>query len=459
MALVKRSARPRRRAVALLLNFVVAIVVQAVSSFAQPVYDGYAPDGYSPEFHGPEYDWGPAGCDFGPEFDCGPEFSTCYSEPPRQNGCFGGGGAWFGAEWLRWRIEGGDKLPPLVTDAPADSPYPIPGALGNPDTRILYGDQTVGEDWRSGFRLYAGVWLDGCQSCGIVGDYFDTDNDGDFFISDPDSGRIVTRPFLDAEIGQNSAEGVDESDELEGTVMVSSGDDFSGAGIAATRRIWKCCDPCGCGPSSQVYMLGGYRYYKYDTDLVITEDLLILPNTSTGFVPGTTIFLQDKFFTENEFHGGEIGVQGMMQRSCWWVDGLFKVAAGWHRRVVTIDGETTFDIPINGNGDVQTFGGGLLTSEATNIGRYANNTMAVIPELRVGVGSQLTCNISVRAGYGVIFWNAVARAGSQLPPQLEVDTRNQPPILTAGGPEPEFDGIRGTSLVAHGFDLGIQLTY
>jgi hypothetical protein len=440
MALVMPSARPRRRAVALSLLFALAASVQSGTSFAQPVYDDYAPG----------YDCGPGG------YDCEPEYPMGCCEPPCNDSCFGGG--WFGAEYLRWRIEGGDPLPPLVTDAPANSPSNFPGALGNSDTRILYGDQTVGEDWRDGYRVYGGVWLDCCQCYGIGVDYFDMENDGSFFISDPNSGRIVTRPFFDTQAGDDRAELVDVPNELDGTVAVASSDDFSGGGVTLQRRVWQCCDPCGCGPTSQVYMLGGYRHYRYDTDLAITENLLFTGTSFPGVIPGTTIFLEDRFSTENEFNGGEAGVQGVLQKSCWWVDGLFKVAVGSHRRVVTINGQTINTVP---GGGTTEFEGGLLTSEVTNIGRYADNTIAVIPELRVGVGGQLTNNISVRAGYGILLWNAVARAGSQLPPGLEVDPRNQPPLdpNNPGGPEPEFNGIFGNPLVAHGFDFGVQFTY
>jgi hypothetical protein len=439
MALVMPSARPRHGAVALSFLFAFAALAHTGSLFGQTFYDEHAPD-YS----------------YSSACDCEPGYPLNYCEPACNEPCFGG--AWFGAEYLRWRIEGEDPLPPLVTDAPANSTSPNPGALGNPDTRILYGNQTVGEDWRNGFRLYGGVWLDCCQCWGIGADYFRTDDD-DFFISDPNSGRIVTRPFFDAEENENGAQLVDQPGVLDGTVSVATDDDFSGAGITLQRNVWRCCDPCGCGPSSQIYMLAGYRHYRYDSDLVITEDLEII--NFSGFIPGTTILLQDRFLTENEFHGGEAGFQGVLQKSCWWVDGLFKVAVGSHRRVVTIDGETTIVTPAP-NSTSQTVEGGLLALQ-TNIGRYADNTIAVIPELRVGVGTQLTCNVSVRAGYGILFWNAVARSASQLPPGLAVDTRNQlPPDPNdpgPGGPEPEFDGILGTPLVAHGFDFGIQFTY
>jgi hypothetical protein len=341
-----------------------------------------------------------------------------------------------------------------VTEAPANSTANLPGALGNPDTTILFGNESVGEDWRNGYRLYGGIWLDGCQSCGIGADYFDID-DEDSFSSDPNSDRIIARPFFDVRAGVNSRQLVNDPGELAGTVSVDSEDDFSGAGLSALRRVWSCCDPCGCGPSSYGYMLAGYRHYRYDSDLVITENILFTGTPFPGAIPGTTVFVQDRFFTENEFHGGEAGFQGMIQQSWWWVDGLFRVAVGSHRRVVTIDGQTINTVP--GSGTTE-FDGGLLAL-GTNIGRYADNTIAVIPELRVGVGSQITNNISVRAGYGVIFWNSVARAGSQLPSGLEVDPFNIPPADPSAGPEPEFDGIFGDELVAHGFDLGIQLTY
>jgi len=424
MALVTPSAR-LRLAAALPLLFSLAVLGKPNAASAQEVYDDYAP-----------------GC------------SQQVCRPQSASSSLGGG--WIGAEYLRWRLDGANDLPPLLTDGPATEPLDEVGQLDNPTTRILFGDETVGEDWRGGYRIYGGVWLDCCQCWGINADYFDTCGGDDNFISGSSADRIVTRPFFNAETGEEDTQLVDVPNELEGTVEINSSDDFSGAGVALQRRLWQCCDPCGCGPSSQVYMLGGYRHYRYDSDLIITENLLVLPGTTTPLVPGTTIFVEDRFSTENEFHGGELGFQGMVQRSCWWLDGLFKVAVGSHRRVVTIDGQTINTVPNAGTAE---FEGGFLTSEVTNIGRYADNTIAVIPEFRLGVGSQLTNNLSVRAGYNLILWNAVARAGSQLPPGLEVDPRNLPPVQPGGGSEPEFAGILGSTLIAHGFDVGVQFTY
>jgi hypothetical protein len=83
----------------------------------------------------------------------------------------------------------------------------------------------------------------------------------------------------------------------------------------------------------------------------------------------------------------------------------------------------------------------------------------VIPEFRVGVGAMITCHCSVRGGYNLIYWGDVARAASHLPPDLEVDPRNLPPIQPGGGPEPIFPGIRGSELVVHGIDASVQVQW
>jgi len=362
---------------------------------------------------------------------------------------------WVGAEYLRWRLDG-SELPPLLTDGPANLPLDEVGQLDNPFTRILSGDETVGDDWRNGYRFYAGMWIDPCHVWSIGADYFNVGDDDYDFSAGNDPNRIVTRPFFNAETGEEDTQLVSIPNQLDGTVDVSAGDDFEGAGLTLQRCIWQRCDPCGCGPSSLVNVLGGYRHYSYDSDLVITENLTVLPGTMTPLVPGTQIFVQDQFTTRTEFHGGEFGFQGWSLQDWWWVDGLAKAAVGSHRRTVVIDGETINTVPGAGTAE---FEGGLFTSEVTNIGRYRDRSLAIVPEFRLGVGALLGRGCSVRAGYNLILWNAVARAADQLPPGLEVDPRNIPPVQPGGGPEPEFAGIRGSSLVAHGFDFGIQWMY
>ena len=361
---------------------------------------------------------------------------------------------WAGGEWIRWRLDGND-LPPLVTDSPASTPLANAARLGEPGTRILSGDETVNDNWRNGWRVFGGIWLDDCRTCGVSVDYFDVGDDGYTFTSEDTPSRIVGRPFYNTELGEQDAQLVSVPNDLGGNVRVKSGDDFQGAGISLNRRIWQSCDPCGC-KSHELTLLGGYRYYEYDSNLSIAEALVVLPGTTSPLVPGTTILVEDRFRTHNQFNGGELGFQCLCKRGCWFVDGTAKAAIGQTRRTVTVNGQTFVDVPGGGTSLDQ---GGLLTSEVTNIGRYDDTDFVIIPEFRLGLGTQLTNYCSIRAGYNVIIWSDVARAASHLPPGLQVDPRNLPPVQAGGGPDPEFPGIRGSQLLAHGFDVGVIFSF
>ncbi len=443
-----------RRAAALSL-LLGAMVGQTTATFAEIISDYASPaggvvvsdDGYD---SGPSYD-SYGSCD-GYIGDCdewdGGVVSSC------NGGCKSYCPIWVGGEWIRWRLDG-NRLPPLVTDGPATAPLSSAARLGEPGTRILSGDETVNDDWRNGWRVYGGIWLNDCRTCGVSLDYFDVGDNGYTFTSENDPSRIVGRPFFNTELGEQDAQLVSVPNELEGTARVKSGDDFQGAGIALNHKIWQSCDPCSC-KSHELTLLGGYRYYEYDTNLSIAEALVVLPGTTSPLVPGTAIFVEDRFRTHNQFNGGELGFQCLCKRGCWFVDGTAKAAIGQQRRTVTVNGQTFVDVP---GGGTSLDAGGLLTSEVTNIGRYDDTDFVIIPEFRLGIGTQLTNYCSVRAGYNVIIWNDVARAASHLPPGLQVDPRNLPPVTAGGGPEPEFPGIRGSQLLAHGFDFGVMFSF
>src|SRR5439155_11495517 len=98
------------------------------------------------------------GCDPCP---CGPR--ACGSA----DGCGGFGlDDCCGVPRNRWWVRGeylmgwmkGQALPALVTTgSPNDA---LPGALGQPNTVVLFGDSTVGNGMRSGARFSLGWWCD-----------------------------------------------------------------------------------------------------------------------------------------------------------------------------------------------------------------------------------------------------------------------------------------------------------
>lgn len=183
---------------------------------------------------------------------------------------------------------------------------------------------------------------------------------------------------------------------------------------------------------------------------------MVLDGTTTPLVPGTSVLVEDKFGARNQFHGGEIGLQGRRQEGFLWIDGLAAIAVGGNIRDVSINGGTTTTVP---NAGSTSNPGGLLTSSVTNIGNYSDTKATVIPRFRLGVGCQISPRVSARFGYNVIVWNDAVQAASQLPPELATDPRNLPPVQAGGGPQPANPGMFGTTIVAHGADAGLEVTF
>ncbi len=361
---------------------------------------------------------------------------------------------WFRTDYILWQLDG-ENLPALVTASPAGTPLAQAGRLDDSSTTILSGNETVGNDFRSGFELSGGYWIDPFCGWGVAFDYFNAGRDSYNFADGPNSGQILARPFFNTQAGQQDAELVDVPSELVGSVTVRTFADFQGAGAGIEKRVWKCGNLCTCS-SASVDVVAGYRYYQHDSQLNIDENLTVLPGTTSPLVPGTQILVSDRFSARNQFNGGEIGVHARMREDNFWLEGSALLAVGANDRVVFVNGASLTQVP----GDTTVVStGGLLATQPTNIGRYSDAHATVIPRFRLAAGVRLTDWLSAHFGYNLILWNDVAQAAEQLPTGLAVDPRNLPPVQAGGGPDPALPNIRGDRLAAHGFDIGLDLAF
>jgi hypothetical protein len=115
-----------------------------------------------------------------------------------------------------------------------------------------------------------------------------------------------------------------------------------------------------------------------------------------------------------------------------------RIALGNNRRSVAIVGLTRFD------GGAGSFPGAALTT-ATNIGRSADNQFSVLPELQLKLGYNLTQHLRWTAGYTLLWWSDVARAGAAIDPAIGIDR----PVRV----------IRDADFLAHGFTTGIEVRW
>lgn len=328
---------------------------------------------------------------------------TTYTMPCRP-ACGPDGQAWVSAEWLYWAASGG-VLPPLAA-APPGTPQPVAGTVGGPGTTVLLGGGRANNDFRNGLRVRAGTWLDDGHQTGVEADFFflGRSRDGGTFGA-ADGSRIVTRPFTDAVTGLPSAELVSFPGQLAGTVNVRSTSEVIGGGVNYLCNH-------ECGPCGRLDWLLGFRYLNLRDDLAVTENLTAL---SAARVPaGTGIVVRDRFRTDNDFYGVNVGAAYERWAGDWYWAARAAVAFGVTHRRITVDGSTTFTQP---GGTPQLFPGGLL-AQTTNIGARSGDDFAVLPEVGLRVGRQLTDRVRAFAGYTLVYWSSVARAGDQIDPTV-----------------------------------------
>jgi Putative beta barrel porin-7 (BBP7) len=196
----------------------------------------------------------------------------------------------------------------------------------------------------------------------------------------------------------------------------------------------------------------GYRYFNLTDELIIREDLTSLPGR-IGVPAGTRFMIEDRFRTENNFHGGVIGVTGERRFGRNFVGYRTSVALGVNHQVTEISGFTIINAPAPNNGVNGRFPGGLLT-QPTNIGRYTNDVFAVMPEIGLKLGRQLTPHFRAYVGYNFLYLSNVQRAGDAI--SLRVNPTQIAPSQTLTGPAAPVFTPKATDFWLQGMSVGLE---
>jgi hypothetical protein len=313
---------------------------------------------------------------------------------------------------LLWWAKG-TPLPPLVTTSP-------PGTdptLDNPNTRILFGDELGADNVQFGWRVAAGVWLDEAHNSAAGARFWMLGGDTSQFSATSDGSPIIGRPFFDAQLGVQDSLLVASEGISRGSIhaRLAQQNTIGAEGFVEWMVDRNCC--------RRIDVLLGYQFLRLDDWLEIIND-----TTDELIIPGTFFEVTDRFSTQNEFHGAEIGMRGRWASGCWSLDALGKIGAGNMRQQVTISGRT--DVTFLGNTATNNTG---LLAQATNIGTYERDRFVVVPELTVNLKYHATRNLSFHVGYNLIWISEVALSGEQI--DLVVN-----PAPQLGGPlRPAFD--------------------
>ena len=344
---------------------------------------------------------------------------------------------WASFEFLGW-WQDGMQLPPLVTTNLSGTP--TAGVLGDPGTRILAGGDDYHDDALDGGRLRFGLWLDSCHTWGIGAEYFSLSSSTDLFSASSTGSPVLTRPFYDVSIGSENAELVAFPDMVSGTVTVHTDSDLVGGGfrVRKLRQAEEGCSKwflCGCPEHfcSRTELTLGYRFLQLSEGVRISEDLSVSQTTPT--LPLGTFSMFDSFKTKNQFNGIDIGYITRRTRGFWSLETGIRLAVGNTKQTVNIDGQTIIDE----TGQPTLVEAGGLLALPSNIGSYSQNEFAVVPELDLKIGYQMTKQCKLTLGYTAIYWSNVVRPGDQI--DLNVHPGQIPPAaaLNLGRPTFAFD--------------------
>jgi hypothetical protein len=349
---------------------------------------------------------------------------------------------WVFADYLMW-VPQNQSYPPLVTASLNGGT----GVLGAPGTVVLF--DRFNDPIRSGMRIGGGFWFheDGCWGADVNYWFLSTQNQTAAFGNNGDPN--IGRPFFDVTDGTPKAEIVSFAGAVVGTVNVHQTQQIWGFEANLRRKLTS-------GAWGWLDLQLGYRHFTLNEGLQIDENLLA---ANPAPAPPTHILVDDRFRTANSYNGAQIGLASEWRFAPrWTLNSGVRVSMGVVSQTVDIAGATVIDIPGFGS-----FAGpgGLLT-QPSNIGMRSVNRFAVMPELNLKLGYDITPNLRMYVGYDFMYISSVVRPTGQIDLNVNRFQVFVPPPFGAGAVNPApFPAARfhPQDMWVQGFNAGFQYKY
>lgn len=341
-------------------------------------------------------------------------------------------------EYVLWWLREG-RLPPILTTSSTASE----GLLGQPDTRVLYGDdrlETRHGDRFNGTRLTLGFWFDSQQSIGIEGRAAFLERDSTYFKAISNGSQLLARPYINAETGSPMSEII---------AGPGPGGLQSGGFVGYSRIELFTQEVNGVlsliqGASAGLDVLAGARFVEMRdrTDLTSSGELLPL---------GATIFGQsDQYLVHNGFYGGQLGLRGHYLWNRWWFDFRGTAALGGDEQRVSTFGDSLVATPVS---RVETPGG--LTVLPSNTGTFERTVLNAVYELDLDIGFRLSDHWKIFAGYTLFLWTSPIRSGDQVEIAINPSQITGPLV---GTPQPGIP-FKEDHFWAQGLNAGLAFSW
>ena len=302
-------------------------------------------------------------------------------------------------EYLTWWIREG-RIPTVLTTSPPASQ----GILGQPDTRVLYGDQrleTRHQDRFVGGRISAD-WMDGSGEFGVEGRAFFLERDSTYFKAvDTNGSKLLALSYVDAATGKEASRLVAGPDPQRGLL--------TGGFVGYSRIEWfgeeaNFVLPLTRGEAWKVDLLAGARFFQMRDRYHFTATSRSYPDTAAHLYG-----LDDNYRVSTAFYGAQVGVRGEAEFGRFFVQARGTIALGGDDEKGTTFGESIDQTPAFRHATPV----GLLIGP-NNTADYSRWALDGVGEVGVNVGYQLNRRLRFTAGYTLIAWFDPLRAGDQI---------------------------------------------
>lgn len=359
---------------------------------------------------------------------------------------------WASGEYLMWWTKSMSVPTLLTTSSPAFN-----GILGQGNTtQVLGGD--VGNTYHGGARFSVGRWFCDDPVWGVEGRFFFLGDSTSSFSANSNEFPLLARPFynVNSPVGQFS-ELVSYPGLATGSALIKTQTSLWGAEANARRVLFGHVGSDGF----ELDAIVGYRFMDLNEHLSIEEDFTRTANSNMSIgTPAIAGNVTDTFHTTNLFNGGQIGLASSYQYGRWSVDGRATVAFGDLEQTAVINGGQTLYFA---NGAVGKYAGGLLALPGANIGTFHHSQFAVLPEVSLNLGYQVTSHMRIFVGYDFLFLGNALRPGGTI--DTTVDAARIPNFPLPGSPTPLPGAPRpgpyftSSDFFAQGINFGIQFKW
>jgi hypothetical protein len=369
------------------------------------------------------------------------------------------GGRWYAsAEYLLWWFKASPLPAPLLTTTANPSATPT-AAFNDPDTTVLLGNQNLGTGAHQGARVTAGLWLDDRRQIAVEGSYFVTASKTTVrsVASDGSPGSAVLAvPFFDGDAGAESSFVIASPGAFAGSAVLSLTSRLQGADLLGAVQA--------CGSDNWHFeVLAGFRFLELTENLTYATASTGLSDPNTDLVLNTV----DQFDTRNIFYGFQAGARAEYRFGNFDVGASVKLAMGDMLQRADLNGSAVtnfFNGPAGGpftGVPTQTLPGSGTFVQPSNQGRVSRDQFAVVPEVGVKIGCQLTPRLRVYAGYDFLYLSNVLRPGEQIDRGINFSQTVQSVIAgnaAAQGTRPAQTFV-GSDFWAQGVNLGLEFRY